>query len=263
MLGCAGMRTPRQMYSAFLGAHRRAVALAGLTPELRSDRGYGLHMFERRMVEAEPELLRAHREQPSLAPTCVRLVMLYTALGRFDDALRMLEQGYRADSLFPMLPATEISVRFCRRDFAGAVACGAKAVELHPYVQLARVFYAQALEYAGHLDEALAQYRNACVICPDLPWLRTLEGACLAKIGRHQEGLAVLHDLEKIRETEYVDAYYMAILQDALGSRERALTELTRAYQEGSTALPILDVDPKMDRLRADPRLRTVQELSA
>lgn len=262
-LGTNGMRAPQEVYPAFQQAHRQAVALTGMTPELRTDLGYALHMFERKLAEAESELLRARREQPSLAITCVRLTMLYAAMGRLDEALQYLDEAYRADPLLPLLPATETAIRFIRREYDCAIECGKKAVELHPYVQLARVFYAQALEYAGRRDEALAQYRNACVICPDLPWLRALEAACLAGCGRAREATEVLLELQRIRSAEYVDAYYLAILQEALGNRDAALQEMERAYLEGSATLSIVGVDPKMDWLRREPRLQPERELGA
>lgn len=263
IMGTSGMRQPREMYEAFLDAHLQAVALAGLTPELRSDRAYSLHMFERRLAEAETELLRARHEQPGLASIYVRLSMLYVASGRLDEAAEVLEQGYAADPLWPVLPAAEIMVRFCRREFEAAAACGKKALELHPYLQLSRVFYAQALEYSGRIEDALAQYRNACVLCPDLAWLRALEGACLARSGYRAEAAAVLAELQQRRTTEYVDAYYMALLRDALGHRDEAFLELERACLEDAVALSILNVDPKMDALRADPRFARVRALVA
>ena len=66
-----------------------------------------------------------------------------------------------------------------------------------------------------------------------------------------------------MRATDYVDAYYMALLREAIGDREGALGELIRAFAENSTALPILNVDPKMDSLRADPRFRGLWKLPA
>ena len=263
VMGTSGMRQPRDTYGAFLKAHRQAVELAGLTPELRSDRGYGLHMFERRLAEAEGELLRARREQPGLVCTYVRLSMLYVACGRFDEAQEVLQSGYSVDPLWPVLPAAETMVRFSRRDFEGAAECGRRALELHPYVQLSHVFYAQALEALGQAEEALTEYRHATLICPDMPWLRALEGACLARCGRRTSALAVLKELQQRRATEYVDAYYMAILRGALGQSDQAFQELDRACEEGSTALSILHIDPKMDTLRADPRFGRPRQLAA
>jgi DNA-binding winged helix-turn-helix (wHTH) protein len=252
MLGSYGMNPPLEMYRGFLDAHRRAVALHGLTPELRADRAFGLHLLERRFDEAETELRQSLRENPGLASSYVRMAMLYVSLRRFDDAQIALDQGYRADALWPVLPVTDLSVRFYRRDYVSAVECGKRALELHPYLQIGRAFYGQALEFAGHLTEALEQYRAARLLSPDLSWLPALEAACLARAGRTEDALRILCELERFREEGYVDAYYVAALLAALGRPKSALAELERAFEENSPTLTILDVDPKMDSLRAD-----------
>ncbi len=260
MLSTYSMRPPREMYAGFLVAHRRAVALCGMTPELRSSRAHGLHLFERRLEEAEAEFLRVLREKPTLATTYVRLAILYATMGRLDEALEVLVQARKIDPLWTLLPATEIFVRLCRREFHSAADYGKKAVDLYPYLQLGRAFYAQALEYSGRTDEALAEYRFAGAMSPDLPWLRALEAACLANSGRARQAAKILEDLNQIRNATYVDAYYMALLLDALGNRDEAFRELERAVEENSTMLYILDVDPKLDSLREDARFLPLRE---
>jgi tetratricopeptide (TPR) repeat protein len=258
-LASQGLRAPREMYPGFLHAHHRAEALAGLTPELRCNRAHGLHMFERRLPEAEAQFRQVLAEKPTLGSTYVRFSMLYATLGRLDDALDCVCRAYKVAPLLPLLPATEVFVRFWRREFDHAAAIGAKAVALHPYVQLGRAFYAQALEFSGRLDEALAQYQLGSTIAPGLSWLRALEGACLVKKGRVEAASAILDELEAIRRTEYVDAYGMAILRRALGQAGEAFAELERAVDENSAGLFALDVDPKVDCFRTDPRFETVR----
>lgn len=253
-LATHGMRAPREMYPRFLEAHRRAEALAGPTPELRCNRAHGLHMFERRLTEAEAEFHDVLREKPTLGPTYVRMSMLYATMGRLDEALDCVCRAYKVAPLLPLLPATEVFVRFWRREFDQAAAIGAKAVELHPYLQLGRAFYALALEYAGRLDEAVEQYRIGSVMSPELSWLHALEGACLVKSHREDEALAILDQLEQRRKSEYVDAYGMAILRHALGHGDAGFAELERSVDENSAGLFALDVDPTMDGFRADPR---------
>jgi hypothetical protein len=51
----------------------------------------------------------------------------------------------------------------------------------------------------------------------------------------------------------------MALLQEALGNIDAAFGELARAEQENSAALYMVEVDPKLDRLRPDPRLTDLQ----
>jgi len=260
MLGTYGMRMPREMYSGFLQAHKRAVELCGLTPERRADRAHGLHIFEHRFEEAEVELLQAQRESPESPEVYVRLTMLYVTQNRLDEALNISLTARLTHSLWPTVPANEILIRICRREYDAAVACGKKALDLHPYLYLARLFYGEALEYSGNVTEALEQYRLATIMSPDLGWLRAFEAKCLAKHGRRKDAQKILAELNQIRKTQYVDAYYMALLLDALGDRDQAFQELERAYHEKSVALFMLDVDPKLDDLRQDARFGALRE---
>jgi tetratricopeptide (TPR) repeat protein len=254
LLGTYGMRMPREMYSGFLQAHRRAVELCGLTPERRADRAHGLHLFEHRLEEAEAELLQAQAESPESPEVYVRLTMLYLTQGRLDDALNILLRARATHSLWPTVPANEVLVRFFRREYEMAVVCGKRALELHPYLYLGRLFYGESLEHCGKHTQALEQYRMAVIMSPDLPWLQAVEGTCLAKHGRRKEALAILAQLIQIRKTQYVDAYFMAVLMDALGDPDQAFQELERAYHEKSPLLFALAVDPRLDNLRHDPR---------
>lgn len=254
MLGTFAMRPPREMYAAFLEAHERAVQLTGLTPELRGDRAQGLHVFELKFAEAEAELLQARRENPRTAGAYIRLAVLYATMQRFDEALEALTHAYAVDGLWPILPAAEILVRCCRGEFDSAVACGKKALDLHPYFALGRSHYAQALEFSGRLEEALVEYRLACIMCPDFVRLRAEEARCLARHGRKAEAAAILKELEELSRTEYVDGYSLAFLYEALGRQDRAFEELERAGAENSPYLFMLDVDPRMDGLRSHAR---------
>ena len=254
MLGTFSMGPPRDTYAAFLESHERAVDLAGLTAELRGDRAQGLHLFELKFAEAESELLQARRENPRSAGVYIRLAVLYSTMKRFDEALDALDRAWTLDGLWPILPAAEILTRCCRGDFDHAVAFGKKTIDLHPYFTLGRSQYALALELSGKFEEALVQYRLACVMSPDLVKLRAEEARCLARHGREAEATVILRELEELRKTEYVDAYFMAFVYDALGRTGDAFDELERAVAEQSTSLFMMDVDPRLSGIRSDPR---------
>jgi DNA-binding winged helix-turn-helix (wHTH) protein/Flp pilus assembly protein TadD len=251
-----GMLPPIDMYPQFLEAHKRAVELEGLNASLRSNWGHALHICERKLDEAEIELKHALREEPKLGTIYVRLAILYSTKGQLDDALEMIVEGRAADPLCPVLLSVETFIRMCRHEFDEAVVCGKSSIDLHPYQHVGRAHYAEALERTGRVDEALAEMHLACVMSPDLPWLRALEGASLARNGRRDQALAALFELQDLREREYVDAYYMALLMDALGKRDQAFAELERARRENSATLFQLNVDPRGEGLRKDPRFR-------
>src|SRR5437667_12223391 len=84
------------------------------------------------------KLLEAKRQKPTLTRVYQLLAMLYVCTGRFDEALGVLAEGYKVDPLWPVLGSVEIAVRFLARDFSGAVECGRRSIELHPYVHVGR-----------------------------------------------------------------------------------------------------------------------------
>ena len=260
MLGTYCMRPPSSVLQPYLDAIERATALTGMTPELRVIRAHGLHVFERKFVQAEAEFLQALREKPTITRLYGFLAMLYTAMGRSSDAMETIARAYKVDPLFPVLPAVENSVQFFARNYEAAIECGRKSLELHPYILVGRCYYAEALDYAGHVEEALKEYRMACALLPGLTWLRILEAACLAKNGRKSEAEVIRKEIEETRKTEYIDAYYMAILYDALGLRNRAFEEFNRAVAENSITLCLLNVDPKLDELRKDARFAALRQ---
>ena len=167
-------------------------------------------------------------------------------LGVFD----VIERGYQADPLLPTLAAIEVLVRVWQRDYDNAIAVGRKIIELHPYLQVSRASYADALSLVGRDEEALGQYQRAFAMSPDLPWLRAMQAACLARLGRADEGGMIVRELERLRQFDYVDAYHMAIAHSALGDRRAALEELARAREENSACVYSFDVDPRVDALR-------------
>ena len=134
-----------------------------------------------------------------------------------------------------------------------------KAVELHPYLQIVRVHYGQALEFSGRFAEALRQYQIASVMSPDLPWLRALEGTCLAKMGREAEADAILAELDELRRSEYVDAYYMAVFRQALKRTDEAWLELERSVEEYSGLRPGAARRSEDGRVPPRPALRRAQ----
>ena len=87
------------------------------------------------------------------------------------------------------------------------------------------IHYAQALEFAGQIEEARVQYRTASVISAGTPWIRAMEARFLAKHGTTEKAREMLNDLLAIRRTEYIDAYYLALLYDSLGNRNKAFHE--------------------------------------
>ncbi|HTB20896.1 MAG TPA: winged helix-turn-helix domain-containing protein [Bryobacteraceae bacterium] len=253
MLASFVMRAPRDLHQPFLDAHGHTVAICGLTWQLRLDSAYARFVFDHDFVGAEGEMLQLQRERPNSAHVYIRLAMVYLASGRLEEARALMPPALRADALLAPLTFIGILLRLYCREFDAAVNWATSNLDLHPNSQVGRTHLAEALEYSNRFEEAQIQYERASSIA-ETPLLQANQARFLARIGRTAEASAMLEDLRRIRTEQYLDAYHVALILDALGRRDEAFEELERACDERSYAMLFIKVDAKADALRSDPR---------
>ena len=246
------------MECLFWDSHERAVAACGLTWERRLDAAYARFVFNHDLASAEQEMLQLQRERRDSAHVYIRLAMVYLAGQRFDEAGDLLPPAIAADALLPPLAFIGTILRLFRREYEAAIEWAESNLDLHPSSQVGRIHYAEALEFAGRTEDARNQYKIA-VARSDTAITLLDQARFLAKIDRKGEARTIWAKLQRIREKEYLDAYHVALLLDALGRREEALQEMERALEEKSYTLLFSRVDPKADALRSDPRFVSLE----
>jgi len=79
-------------------------------------------------------------------------------------------------------------------------------------------------------------------------------GHAYAVAGMTAKARGILAELNQKAAQTYVPAYYFALLYAGLGQRDQALRYLERAYEERSTVLAYLMIDPRIAALREEPR---------
>jgi DNA-binding winged helix-turn-helix (wHTH) protein len=253
MLASFVMQAPRDVECLFWDSHERAMEGCGLTWERRLDAAYARFVFNHDLASTEQEMLQLQRERRDSAHVYIRLAMVYLASQRLDEARDLLPPAIAADALLPSLGFIGTLLRLFRREFEAAIEWAENNVDLHPSSQVGRIHYAEALEFAGRTGDARTQYEIA-VARSDTAITLLDQARFLAKIDRKGEARAIWAKLQRIREKEYLDAYHVALLLDALGRREEAFRELERALEEKSYTLLFSRVDPKADAFRSDPR---------
>jgi serine/threonine-protein kinase len=171
----------------------------------------------RRMDEAIAQLARAVELDPlSLELRANRALLDYFA-GRYDEAERRLNEVLRTDS-------TDVLATWG----LGLVA-----------------------EQQGRLDQAIAILEP--VVGASLNRKSSL-GHTYAVAGNSAKARAILAELHKASAERYVPAYWFALVHAGLGERDQALRSLERAFEERSTILAYLLIDPRLAPLRGEPR---------
>jgi hypothetical protein len=72
----------------------------------------------------------------------------------------------------------------------------------------------------------------------------------------HQESKAraILNELKDRAKKEYIDPYLIALVHTSLGENDAAFEWLTKGFEARSPWMAWVNVEPKFDRLRSDPR---------
>src|SRR6266536_3494463 len=105
----------------------------------------------------------------------------------------------------------------------------------------------------GRFDVALTEVNKALSLEGNTRAIAIL-GYAYALAGRRDEARKVLGQLEELSKRKYVPPFFITIVDIGLGDKDRAFEWLEKAYQERSSQLVNLKVQPAYDPLRADPR---------
>jgi len=79
-------------------------------------------------------------------------------------------------------------------------------------------------------------------------------GHAHAVSGNREKARQALSDVLELSKRRYVSPFATAVIYTGLGDKERALEWLERALDDRSLEMIFLKVDPRFDRLHADPR---------
>lgn len=172
-------------------------------------------------------------------------------VGGMGEVYRAEDTKLRRDVAIKFLPAQFTTDKERLRRFE-TEACD-KTVELDPSFVRAHLYLAWTYEANGMFKEAIAEYERARAL-DEGPVLTASLAHALAVSGRRNDAVKLLDELNDSSKRRYVSPYDLALIHIGLGDNDRAFEMLERAYQERSSALSWLKVDPRLAPLRSDPR---------
>jgi tetratricopeptide (TPR) repeat protein len=116
-----------------------------------------------------------------------------------------------------------------------------------------------AFDLKGMHSEAIQAFRKSVELNPDVITKGRLATA-LARAGERAEGQRLLNELMAESARRYVQGYYVATAQLALGDKDAALASLERDVRERGIYIQWLAINPEFDGLRGDPRFTALLE---
>jgi TolB-like protein/class 3 adenylate cyclase/Tfp pilus assembly protein PilF len=203
---------------------------------------------------AEMEFKRAIQLNPSYATAHHWYSLGLANLGRLDESLVEMKKARELDPLSPMILTAMGAVYHDRREYDRAIEAHRKALELDPdfipaHVNLVGEYIAKSM-----VRELTAFIPRLKELLDDAYMVKGGWAILYAFLGREDDARRALKEAESIRGEHYVSPTDIAVAHMFLGEMDEAFKWLDIAYEERSSGLAGLKVEPGYDPLRADPR---------
>ncbi|MBI4502218.1 MAG: tetratricopeptide repeat protein, partial [Gemmatimonadetes bacterium] len=140
-----------------------------------------------------------------------------------------------------------------------AIECFQRTLELDPNFPQAHFDLGLTLLFLQRYDDAIASVKRAVELSGGRTlWLAVL-GWAYGTAGRQEEAEAMLHQVEELSHRKHVSSYEFGLLYLGLGDIERAIDYFEKAYEERSSLVLYLGVDPNVRGTLAEhPRIKAI-----
>jgi eukaryotic-like serine/threonine-protein kinase len=132
-----------------------------------------------------------------------------------------------------------------------------KTIDLDSNYFLAHVVLGAASEEKGQMSEAIRELEKGTALGECNQSLGEL-GYGYAVLGRRQEAQKIADKLIGEWNRSNVGAYDIAIIYLGLGRKDQVVSWLEKAYDDRTFFMLTLKVEPRLDKLRSDPRFRNL-----
>ena len=258
-----GVLAPLDAWSRAASSAATAVMLDGASGEAHTSLAHVKSTQDWDWRAAEAEFRQAIRLSPRYATAHHWFAMSCLApLGRLDEALDEIQVAQALDPVSSIIARDLALICWYRRDFDQALEQCDHAIELNPHFSPAWLALGVIQEQRGDVDEATAAFERAIRLSPNSPRLQAALGRLMALSGKRKAALRTLHELEAMAAKRYVSPFEFVLLRLGLGQPADALNWLGTALKDRSFEVLSMNVDPRFDTLRKDPRFTAfVQEL--
>ena len=232
----------------------QALAIDETLAEAHTSLARVLQVYEWNWKEAEKEFKRAIELNPRYAVAHQWYGGLLERTGRLDEGISERKLALELDPL-STITIFELGTNFLYAgNYDQAIAQFQRALELDPSFPAAHQYLPLAYVKKGMYEEALARIREA----PESAGLNItgVPGYVYAISGHTSEARKELEELKRLRKTEYITAVSLAIICAGLGERDEALSWLEKGYEDRAFQMQMLQLDPRLDSLRDDPRFK-------
>ena len=253
VLSSYGIASPKESFPKGKAAALRAREIDGSLAEARTSLAYIKYQYERDFSGAESEFKESIELNAKYATAHQWYALELAGMGRMDEAIREITRAQEIDPTSLIANVNAGWIFYHARQYDRAIEQMRKSLEMDPNFARGHWAISEPLEQKQQYEEAIAELQKARQL-DETPITLALLGHVYAVTGKRNEAQKIIVELNEQSKRMYVDPYFLAQIHTALGDRDKAFQALEKAYEEHSSWLVWLKVEPKFDSLRSDPR---------
>ncbi len=248
----------RELYQKQISAINKALSIDDQLAEAHISLGISLMLNEWDWAKAEKEFKLGIELNPNY-PTGHHWYsqwLMYT--GDSTEALREISLAIELDSASQGILKDKGIIHYYLRQYDEAIEIAVKAMELDPSFVPVHRLLSLAYQGKGMHDKAIEENEMWGLLTGNEVKTKVALAQLYATAGKKDEAKKLVDDVATNFSLSGNDHRGMALVYTALGKKDRAFYWLDKSYEKHEESLCSLNVDPKFDLLRSDPRFAAI-----
>jgi tetratricopeptide (TPR) repeat protein len=259
---------------AFLGLHRvipphdilpkaraaaeKALQIDNTLAEAHSALAYIKTIYDWDWAGAEVDFKHSLELNPRDATTRSYYANYLAAMGRHDESMAEVNRAQELDPLSPIINIMVAYMAFLKRDYDRALDQCRRNLESDPNFYWIYMGIGWLYEEMGMVERAIPEFEKAVELTGGTTGTLAGLGHAYGLAGREKEAREIIERLQDETRQSYVVPYDVALVYAGLNDKEQALAWLERAYAARFGWLIWINVEPKWDFLRDEPRFQSL-----
>ncbi len=252
-----GAARSEDVHPRALEAANKALAMDDTLPEAHAAMA-SVRANDWERSAAEREARRAIELNPGFALAHLYYSNMLRHLGRREESIAEARRALELDPLSPLTNEELADAQLSARQYDAAIEQYQKTLELYPNQAAPRDSLGWAYVYQGMYDKGMEEIRKSIALYGEDPSLSPEIAFIYGITGRKGEARKILNRLLSAAKTVPIAAHHFALIYVGLGEKSEAFAWLERAFEEHSPMMAWLEVDPRFDGLRQEPRFQNL-----
>ena len=247
---------PKQVIPKSKAAAMKALQLDQDLAEAHVTLAYIETIYDWDWANSEEDFKRAIALNPNYSQAHLWYGMHLAALGRQNEAIAQVKRAHELDPLSLINNSAQGLMLYFGGEYDAAIDQLHATLELDSDFFVAHWLLGMAYEQKRQYEDARSEFQKARRLAPRNSAILESLGEIAALSGRKKESLEILRELNQLSKQEFVSPYNLALLNVALGDKDRALDSLQEAYAQRDSNIIYLKLDPALQSIRSDARFQ-------